>query len=350
MEAEFVAKSAALVGRMTVAAAQANLHELRSELETLQDFAHMLRAQRLTRALAELARTVEELHISEARWQPSDLAPQLAVVDRAAAMVRAYILKAGKAGSSAAEQSQHQIAISSGASPELMPPPPPPGSVRPSDQAEESARLSIPGGGAVGGAPSGGGGDGGASGDATPHGGAAGGSSCNGGGAFGGGGGSGDATPHGGGGEVGTSGSVRSRVRALASSNHGSTAASPRAATAGSSANAAAAAPQNGGGGGGSSSCGGGGGGCSSGGGSSGGGGGVGGGGGSIGGGGGSRLPESLLHQKALSGPISGFVQRGELMVERMQAQLEAGNLKGVRREALRMKATAAQLDNRRRP
>ena len=64
MEAEFVAKSAALVGRMTVAAAQANLHELRSELETLQDFAHMLRAQRLTRALAELARTVEELHIS----------------------------------------------------------------------------------------------------------------------------------------------------------------------------------------------------------------------------------------------------------------------------------------------
>ena len=91
METEFVAKSAALVGRMTVAAAQANLLELRSELETLQDFAHMLRAQVLTRALAGLARTVEELHISEARWQPSDLAPQLAVVDRAAAMVRAYI-------------------------------------------------------------------------------------------------------------------------------------------------------------------------------------------------------------------------------------------------------------------
>ena len=42
METEFVAKSAALVGRMTVAAAQANLLELRSELETLQDLAHML--------------------------------------------------------------------------------------------------------------------------------------------------------------------------------------------------------------------------------------------------------------------------------------------------------------------
>ena len=37
-----------------------------------------------------------------------------------------------------------------------------------------------------------------------------------------------------------------------------------------------------------------------------------------------------------------------QTLVERMQAQLEAGNLKGVRREALRMKATAAQLENRR--
>ena len=35
-------------------------------------------------------------------------------------------------------------------------------------------------------------------------------------------------------------------------------------------------------------------------------------------------------------------------MLERMRAHLEAGNLKGVRREALRMKATAAQLENRR--
>ena len=46
--------------RMTVAAAQGNLAELRSELETLQDFSHMLRAQRLTQALGELARVVED--------------------------------------------------------------------------------------------------------------------------------------------------------------------------------------------------------------------------------------------------------------------------------------------------
>ena len=64
------------------------------------------------------------------------------------------------------------------------------------------------------------------------------------------------------------------------------------------------------------------------------------------------RLPQGeavgASRQARLSGPISGFVQRGELMLERMRAHLEAGNLKGVRREALRMKATAAQLENRR--
>ena len=54
MEEEFVAKSGALVGRMTVAAASDDMTELSLELETLQDLSHVLRARELSEALGNL--------------------------------------------------------------------------------------------------------------------------------------------------------------------------------------------------------------------------------------------------------------------------------------------------------
>jgi len=54
------------------------------------------------------------------------------------------------------------------------------------------------------------------------------------------------------------------------------------------------------------------------------------------------------LHLKAVVGPISGFVQRGEMMIERMQALREQRNSKGFRREALRLRDAAAKLENKR--
>ena len=110
MEEEFVAKSGALVGRMTVAAAQHNLADLSHELETLQDFSHMLRARGLTEALEELARLVEEAHLDSraaaalsdglpVRGRPSpekaaassEMSGLLHSIDVAAQRVREYI-------------------------------------------------------------------------------------------------------------------------------------------------------------------------------------------------------------------------------------------------------------------
>jgi len=57
---------------------------------------------------------------------------------------------------------------------------------------------------------------------------------------------------------------------------------------------------------------------------------------------------DGALHQKAVAGPIQGFVQRGELMLERMRTLCDAGNFKALRREALKMKALAAKMENAR--
>ena len=59
-------------------------------------------------------------------------------------------------------------------------------------------------------------------------------------------------------------------------------------------------------------------------------------------------MVEAAPSQRAVAGPISGFVQRGELMLERVRVLVENSNLKGVRREALKMKSMSAKLANRR--
>ena len=92
MEEEFVAKSGALVGRMTVAAAQDNMVELSSELETLQDFSHMLRAHGLSEALGSLERVIEENQTS------AELKRTLQTVDVAAERVRSYIIQSTESG------------------------------------------------------------------------------------------------------------------------------------------------------------------------------------------------------------------------------------------------------------
>jgi PAS domain S-box-containing protein len=86
MEEEFVAKSGVLVGRMTVAAAQDDMAELSHELETLLDFSHMLRARGLTEALGTLERAIAEN-------QPAELKKTLRTVDVAAQRVRSYIVR-----------------------------------------------------------------------------------------------------------------------------------------------------------------------------------------------------------------------------------------------------------------
>ena len=86
MEEEFVAKSGVLVGRMTIAAAQDDMAELSHELETLLDFSHMLRARGLTEALGTLERAIAEN-------QPAELKKTLRTVDVAAQRVRSYIVR-----------------------------------------------------------------------------------------------------------------------------------------------------------------------------------------------------------------------------------------------------------------
>ena len=108
MEEEFVAKSGALVGRMTVAAAQDNMVELSSELETLQDFSHMLRARGLTEALGSLERVIEEKP-----GQRTELKRTLQTVDAAAERVRSYIMQTSAEDGGGGEPSNSATPIAS---------------------------------------------------------------------------------------------------------------------------------------------------------------------------------------------------------------------------------------------
>ena len=51
------------------------------------------------------------------------------------------------------------------------------------------------------------------------------------------------------------------------------------------------------------------------------------------------------LYAKAVAGPISGFVQRGEMMLDRMRQMKSQANFKAFRREALRLRDTAKKLE-----
>ena len=52
------------------------------------------------------------------------------------------------------------------------------------------------------------------------------------------------------------------------------------------------------------------------------------------------------LQSEGMCARMAGFVQRGELILERMRTMCEQGNLKGVKREALKMKAAASKLES----
>jgi hypothetical protein len=57
---------------------------------------------------------------------------------------------------------------------------------------------------------------------------------------------------------------------------------------------------------------------------------------------------QDAQHQNIVAGPITGFVQRGDLMLDRIRTMLVQPNFRGIRREALKIKALIAQLENRR--
>ena len=319
MEEEFVAKSGALVGRMTVAAAQHNLADLSHELETLQDFSHMLRARGLTEALEELARLVEEAHLDSraaaalsdglpVRGRPSpekaaassEMSGLLHSIDVAAQRVREYIsadtsdsavanapsaatarppssaFAYGSAAVSASARGTSRAASRSASCDGQSLNGIDEGSSEPSALAPAAAPAAAPfARPATAPAPV----------------------------------------------EVPASATAAAAEKpAPASASKASRAEAAAAAKAERATSSLPGSPRGGGGGGG---------------------------GGASAAAADERVPNGI-HQRAVAGPISGFVQRGELMLERVRVLVENSNLKGVRREALKMKSMSAKLANRR--
>ena len=274
MEEEFVAKSGALVGRMTVAAAQDNLIELSSELETLQDFSHMLRARGLSEALGSLERVLEDN-------QTTELKRTLQTVDVAAQRLRSFIIQGSEPDTSSNGVDRAFVDEWVASNKDAFSSPGMASGKRVESRPSSSGTLSSTAdtAAAAGGGGSTPGGSRGGSTRSHPV----------------------DVTASGADGNVsdgrgveiwglGTRGGDPVGPVGLASSVDGQL-----------------SFPSDGAGG---------------------------------------KAVQNSFDMKAVAGPISAFVQRGEMMLERMQMLCEQGNLKAVRREALKMRETASKLQN----